>query len=85
MQYLMVSQGQTKEMRYGLLPLAKEPELIPWHTLCIDLISPYKFVYKVNEVVLHAMTMIDPATGWFEIVEVPNWRAGEISNALEHV
>ena len=31
------------------------------------------------------MTMIDPATGWFEIIEVPNRRADEISNALEHV
>ena len=28
--------------------------------------------------------MIDPATGWFEIVEVPNKRADEICNLLEH-
>ena len=27
--------------------------------------------------------MIDPATGWFEIVEIPNKRADEISNVLE--
>ena len=75
---------KAKQKKYGLLP-PKEPELIPWHTLCIDLIGPYKFGYKENEVTLHAMTMIDPATGWFEIVEVPNQRADEISNALEHV
>ena len=29
------------------------------------------------------MTMIDPATGWFEIVEIPNKRADCIANVLE--
>jgi len=27
--------------------------------------------------------MIDPATGWFEIVEIPNKKADEIANLLE--
>ena len=64
----------------------KKSELIPWHTLCIDLsIGPYKSGYKKNKVVLHTMHMINPATRWFEIVEVSNRRADEISNALEHV
>lgn len=27
--------------------------------------------------------MIDPATGWFEIVEIPNKQADEIANLLE--
>ena len=31
----------------------------------------------------HCLTMIDPATGWFEIVEVPNKQADEIVNLLE--
>ena len=82
MQCLLVSQGKTKEI--WVTP-PKESKLIPWHTLCIDLIGPYKFGYKKDEVILHAMTMTDPATGWFEIVEVPNRRADEISNALEQV
>ena len=30
------------------------------------------------------MTMIDPATGWFEIVEIPNKRADYIANVLEY-
>ena len=29
------------------------------------------------------MTMIDPATGWFDIVEIPNKRADYIANLLE--
>ena len=30
------------------------------------------------------MTMIDPATGWFEIVDMPNKRADYIANVLEY-
>jgi hypothetical protein len=34
---------------------------------------------------LHAMTMVDPATGWFKIVEVPNKWADYIANLFEQV
>ena len=86
-----------KKLQYGQLP-AKEAEVIPWHTLCIDLVGPYTIgpiKYKTvkgvrkedksQQTTLHALTMIDPATGWFEIVTVPNKRADEISNILEQV
>ena len=68
--------------KYGILP-PKNPEVIPWHTLCIDLIGPYKIGKGKEETNLHCLTMIDPATGWFEIVEVPNKNADEIINYLE--
>ena len=70
--------------KYGKLP-PKEPETIPWHTLCIDLIGPYPFgdEKKGTLVTLHCMTMIDPATGWFDIVDIPNKRADFIANLLE--
>ena len=60
-------------------------EIIPWHTLCIDLIGPYKIgnAKKKNETILHCLTMIDPATGWFEIAEVPSARADDVINILE--
>ena len=69
--------------KYGKLP-PKEPETIPWHTLCIDLIGPYDFGSNKNAVRLHCMTMIDPATGWFEIVDIPTKRADYIANILEY-
>ena len=69
--------------KYGKLP-PKEPEVIPWHTLCIDLIGPYEFGKGKTAVKLHCMTMIDPATGWFEIVDIPNKRADYIANVLEY-
>ena len=73
---------KAQRKKYGKLP-PKEPETIPWHTLCIDLIGPYDFGKKESAVSLHCMTMIDPATGWFEIVEIPNKRADFIANILE--
>ena len=69
--------------KYGHLP-PKEAEATPWDTLCIDLIGPYT-VKEVGskQYTLHCLTMIDPATGWFEIVRIPNGRADTVSNLLE--
>ena len=55
---------------YGhLLPKDIDDEL-PWHTLCVDLIGPYKIIDSASkDYELWAMTFIDPATGWFKIVE----------------
>ena len=53
---------------------------MPWDTVHTDLIGPYTVTtnqYQVDgsvkEVTLQltCMTMLDPVTGWFEIVEVP--------------
>ena len=71
------------KIKYGQLP-PKQAEAMPWDTLCIDLIGPYTVKERGNKKwTLHCLTMIDPATGWFEIVEIPNKRADEISNKLE--
>ena len=66
----------------GPLP-PKNPESIPWHTLCIDLLGAYTFGKGKEATTFHCLTMIDPATGWFKIVEVPNKQADEIVNLLE--
>jgi hypothetical protein len=73
----------------------KDPEVVPWQTVCIDLIGPYPIgeikkdkkgkVVSDTLTTLHAMTMVDPATGWFEIIEVPNKRADYIANLFEQV
>jgi hypothetical protein len=76
---------------YGHLP-EKEADSIPWKTCCIDLIGPYEFgkvkkrgtkIISDTRISLTALTMIDPATGWFEIVEVPHKRADIIANLFE--
>ena len=70
--------------KYGKLP-PKEAEGEPWDTLCIDLIGPYKFNQpnQKKPVVLWACTMIDPATGWFEIKDIKSKRADIIANVVE--
>ena len=73
-----------KQKKYAHLP-EKQAEVHPWHTVCIDLIGPYTFGDKRrrSEITLHCLTMIDPATGWFEIVEVPSRTADVVANLFE--
>jgi hypothetical protein len=57
--------------KYGHLP----PKLVittPWKELCVDLIGPYTLKGKDGSSIdFMCLTMIDPATSWFEIVELP--------------
>jgi hypothetical protein len=81
---------KTTYRQYGLLP-PKQAEEIPWERLCVDCIGPYTFrryaegVSKKDreKVVLRCVTMIDPATGWFEIAEVPDFKAFPVTKAVE--
>jgi hypothetical protein len=57
--------------KYEHLP----PKLIittPWNALCVDLIGPYTLKGKDRSSIdFMCLTMINPATSWFEIVELP--------------
>jgi hypothetical protein len=57
--------------KYGHLP----PKLVittPWKALCVDLIGPYTLKGKDRSSIdFMCLTMIDPATSKFEIVELP--------------
>ena len=57
--------------KYGKLP-SKLAITTPWEALCVDLIGPYSLKGKDGTVIdFMCVTMIDPATSWFEIVELP--------------
>ncbi len=44
----------------------------PWDCLCVDLIGPYTLKGKDNlQIVFMALTMINLASSWFEIVKLP--------------
>jgi hypothetical protein len=46
--------------------------MTPWKALCVDLIGPYTLKGKDGlSIGFMCLTMLDPATSWFEIVEVP--------------
>jgi hypothetical protein len=57
--------------KYGHLPL-KLVIMTPWKALCVDLIGPYTLKGKDGSSIdFTCPTMIDPATSWFEIAELP--------------
>ncbi len=44
----------------------------PWEALCIDLVGPYTLKGKDGSSIdFMAFTMIDPASSWFKVVELP--------------
>ncbi len=46
--------------------------MTPWKALCVDLIGPYTLNGKDGSSInFMCLTMIDPVTSWFEIVELP--------------
>ena len=67
--------AKTTNQKYGKLTL-KQDETNPWDTLCLDLIGPY----KIPPLKLWCLTMINPATGWFEMKQIPNKMAAEIAD-----
>ncbi|CAJ1959749.1 unnamed protein product [Cylindrotheca closterium] len=73
------------KLKYGKLPV-KEFTYKPWNTICVDLIGPYTVSTKDGkDIKLHAMTICDPATGWFEIVEIDDKKSLTTSTMLDRV
>jgi hypothetical protein len=63
--------NKRKQLKYGKLP-TKVAITTPWEALCVDLIGPYTLKGKdKTQIDFMCVTMIDPATSWFEIVELP--------------
>ena len=80
--------------KYGKMPPKIMEELKPWDTVHVDLIGPYSVLMKQQlpdgrtrqkEVKLTCMTMIDPATGWFEIAEVPSFDIEDVKKGNTQV
>jgi len=72
-------------IKYGHLP-EKVAQAEPWDVLCIDLIGPYTINRKNKKkkpLVLWAITMIDPATGWFEMRDITTKSADAVANEIE--
>ena len=66
--------------KYGHLP-EKDAEAEPWDRLCVDLIGPYTINQKgAPPLVCKCVTMIDPATSWFEIHQISDKRSDTVAN-----
>jgi hypothetical protein len=60
-----------RKSKYGKLP-AKIAITNPWEALCVDVIGPYTLKGKDRtQIDFMCITMMDPATSWFKIVELP--------------
>jgi hypothetical protein len=63
--------NKRQSQKYGHLP-PKTIYTIPWECLCVDLIDPYTLKGKYNsQMNFMALPMIDPASSWFKIAELP--------------
>ena len=90
-------QYKRKKTKYGHVPPKEVGDLKPWDTVHIDLVGPYTKTVKQDQpgldkskkvdLQLLAMTFLDPATGWFEIAEVPviDQSSARISNLFDNV
>ena len=56
--------------KYGHLP-AKTAETEMWSRVNVDMIGPYTVKTPSKSLQLRAMTMIDPASNWFEVAALP--------------
>ena len=75
--------AKTYYQKYGKLP-PKQAETNPLDTLCVDLIGPNKIPQKVKyRLKLWCLTMIDIATSWFKMAQIPNKKAAEIADITE--
>jgi len=63
--------NKKRTQKYGHLP----PKIVvstPWEALCVDFVSPYTLEGKDGlSIDFMALTMIDSASSWFEVVELP--------------
>jgi hypothetical protein len=63
--------NKKRKLKYGHLP-RKTVITVLWRALCVDLIGPYTLKDKDGTIIdFMALTVIDPATSWFKVVELP--------------
>ena len=75
--------NKKQRKKYGHLP-EKVAESNPWDKLCVDLIGPYQIRRKGRSTLIcKCVTMIDPATGWFEIHQYDDKRSITVANIIE--
>ena len=75
--------SKTTNQKYGKLP-PKQTETNHWETICVDLIGPYTIPQEEkNPLKFCCLTMTDPATGWFEMAQIPNKTDAKIADITE--
>jgi hypothetical protein len=71
-----------KRKKYGFSP-HKIVESDSWVMVCIDLVAPFTTMIPLKTHNLLAFTMINPDTGWFELVKDTN-KSATSTQVLSH-
>jgi transposase InsO family protein len=69
--------------QYGHLPLKTAEPAVPWNRVNVDMIGPLTVRATNGVFQLRALTMIDPATGWFEVKDVKEASATSCMEAMD--
>ena len=69
--------------KYGLLSAKEAEPAVPWNWVNVDMIGPYEVKTLSSTHKLRAITMIDPATGWFEVKDIKSSSADECMTAFD--
>jgi transposase InsO family protein len=79
----LCQKNKRRQKKYGLLP-PKLAEATPWDKLYVNLIGPYKIRRKgTQDLICRCVTMIDPATGWFEIQQYDDIQSITVASKIE--
>jgi transposase InsO family protein len=75
--------AKKQKKKHGRVP-PKIAESHPWERSCVDMIGPCQTRRKGKKTSrLRAIAVIDPATGWFEIVQSETKTADVVANRVE--
>ena len=76
--------NKKQRKKYGHLPAKEAEPSEPWNRVNVDLIGPYTVRSPSGQSrELRAITMIDPATGWFEVTDIPEPTADVCMKAFD--
>jgi transposase InsO family protein len=78
-----LGKGTTK--KYGHLPAKDIEKSEPWNRVNVDLIGPWSVKTPKGVRTLRALTIIDPATGWFEMKEIESPDSSSTAAAIDDV
>lgn len=71
--------------KYMKLPIKEAEPPVPWNRVNVDMIGPYRIKMQNKDLELRALTitMIDPATGWFEVKDLKSATASKCMSAFD--
>ena len=71
-------------INYGLLP-ERHANLVPWYSVAVDLIGPWKITVNGTELEFNALTCIDPVTNLTEMVQLDRKTAEHVANKFQNL